>query len=98
VVVASPSTEDPNYFYSWRRDTALVFKNVVDTFVIGGGVEGEGGGVRALIDEWVSAEGNFQNVQNPSGGVGTGGLGEPKFYVNETAWVFLSFFFFGMLD
>ncbi|KAF8555761.1 Six-hairpin glycosidase, partial [Imleria badia] len=47
VVIASPSTENPNYLYSWA---------------------------------------SIQQVTNPSGTVSTGGLGEPKFYINETAF------------
>jgi len=28
----------------------------------------------------------FQQVENPTGGVSTGGLGEPKFNIDETAF------------
>lgn len=30
VVIASPSTTDPNYLYSWVRDSSLVFKSLID--------------------------------------------------------------------
>jgi len=30
VVIASPSTNDPDYLYTWVRDSALVFAWVVD--------------------------------------------------------------------
>ncbi|KAG6809082.1 hypothetical protein H0H93_016127, partial [Arthromyces matolae] len=30
VVIASPSTEDPNYLYTWIRDASLVYKVLVD--------------------------------------------------------------------
>ncbi|KAK7921043.1 glucoamylase [Apiospora marii] len=33
LVIASPSKSDPDYFYHWTRDAALVFKAVVDRFV-----------------------------------------------------------------
>lgn len=32
-VIASPSRNDPDYFYHWTRDAALVFKALVDRFV-----------------------------------------------------------------
>ena len=35
---------------------------------------------------FVQAEAIIQQVPNPSGNVSTGGLGEPKFYINETAF------------
>jgi glucoamylase len=42
--------------------------------------------IRTLIDDFVSAEATVQQVSNPSGTVSTGGLGEPKFHVNESAF------------
>ncbi|KAF4456896.1 Glucoamylase [Fusarium austroafricanum] len=38
------------------------------------------------IDEYVSAQAKLQGVTNPSGGPESGGLGEPKFQVNLTAF------------
>lgn len=32
-VIASPSRSDPDYFYHWTRDAALVFKSLVDRFI-----------------------------------------------------------------
>ncbi|PLN80393.1 Glucoamylase [Aspergillus taichungensis] len=32
VVVASPSTDNPDYFYTWTRDSSLVLKTLVDMF------------------------------------------------------------------
>jgi len=34
-VIASPSTEDPDYFFTWTRDAALVFKYIVEECVSG---------------------------------------------------------------
>lgn len=34
-VVASPSTDNPNYFYQWTRDSALVARTLIQTFVAG---------------------------------------------------------------
>ena len=81
VVVASPSTDDPNYFYSWTRDAALTLKCLVDTFV-----NGETS-LESLIQDYILASAKIQTIDNPSGTLSSGtGLGEPKFYVNETAF------------
>ncbi|KAH7927805.1 glycoside hydrolase family 15 protein [Leucogyrophana mollusca] len=81
VVIASPSTTDPDYLYTWVRDSSLVFKALIDQYT-----SGEDTTLRSLIDEFVTAESNIQQVTNPSGTVSTGGLGEPKFMINETAF------------
>ncbi|KAJ8593011.1 glycoside hydrolase family 15 protein [Rhizopogon salebrosus TDB-379] len=81
VVIASPSTTNPNYLYTWVRDSSLVFKTLVDQYT-----SGQDASLHSLIDDFVSAEANIQQVTNPSGTISTGGLGEPKFYINETAF------------
>ncbi|KAN0087496.1 carbohydrate-binding module family 20 protein [Tylopilus felleus] len=81
VVIASPSTENPNYLYSWVRDASLVFKTLIDQYTLG-----QDTSLRPIIDLFVQAEANIQQVTNPSGTVSTGGLGEPKFNINETAF------------
>ena len=35
MVVAAPSTYNPDYFYSWTRDSALTFKMLVDEVIMG---------------------------------------------------------------
>lgn len=35
IVVASPSTVNPNYFYTWTRDSALTFTMLVDEYING---------------------------------------------------------------
>ncbi|KAI0736308.1 glucoamylase [Fomitopsis betulina] len=81
VVIASPSTVNPNYLYTWTRDSSLTFKALIDQFV-----SGEDDTLGGLIDHFTAAEAIIQQVDNPSGSVSTGGLGEPKFYINETAF------------
>lgn len=81
IVVASPSLTNPNYYYSWTRDSALTFKCLVDQFLANGTP-----GLEAQIQNYIVAQANVQTIQNPSGGLCTGGLGEPKFYVDETAF------------
>jgi glucoamylase len=42
--------------------------------------------LRGHINDFIAAEANMQQVANPSGTVSTGGLGEPRFNINETAF------------
>ena len=81
MVIASPSTSNPNYLYTWVRDSSLVFKTIIDQFTTG-----EDTSLRGLIDEFTSAESILQQTSNPSGSVSAGGLGEPKFNIDETAF------------
>ncbi|KAF9240108.1 CAZyme family GH15 and CBM20 [Penicillium roqueforti] len=81
IVVASPSTSDPDYYYTWTRDSALVFKTLVDMFKNGDS------GLLNIIEEYIDAQAYIQTVSNPSGDLSGGsGLGEPKFNVDETAF------------
>ncbi|QIW96004.1 hypothetical protein AMS68_001522 [Peltaster fructicola] len=80
IVVASPSTVNPNYFYTWTRDAALTIKCLIDQFLTGQSQ------LEPLIQDYISAQAHLQTVSNPSGSLCTGGLAEPKFYVNETAF------------
>ncbi|KAI0057906.1 glucoamylase [Artomyces pyxidatus] len=81
VVIASPSTSNPDYLYTWVRDSSLVFKTITDQFTLG-----EDTSLRSQIDNFITAEAILQQVSNPSGTVSTGGLGEPKFNIDETAF------------
>ncbi|KAI0771239.1 glucoamylase [Trametes elegans] len=81
VVIASPSNSNPDYLYTWTRDSSLVFKAIIDQFVAG-----EDDSLRTLIDDFTAAQAIIQQVSNPSGSVSTGGLGEPKFNIDETAF------------
>ncbi|KAF9533066.1 glucoamylase [Crepidotus variabilis] len=81
VVIASPSTTNPNYLYTWVRDSSLVFKAIIDLYA-----RGEDSSLRGTIDNFVAAETTLQQVSNPSGSVSTGGLGEPKFNIDLTAF------------
>ncbi|OCH92615.1 glucoamylase [Obba rivulosa] len=81
VVIASPSTVNPDYLYTWVRDSSLVFKVLIDQFTSGADTS-----LRSLIDEFVTAESVLQQTTNPSGSVTTGGLGEPKFNIDESAF------------
>ena len=47
---------------------------------------GEDTSLRTLIDAFLDAESKLQQVANPSGNVTTGGLGEPKFNIDLSAF------------
>ncbi|KAF4963299.1 hypothetical protein FSARC_8667 [Fusarium sarcochroum] len=79
-VVASPSRSDPDYWYTWTRDSALTYKVLVERLIHGDK------SLQRKIDEYVSTQAKLQSVSNPSGGPESGGLGEPKFNVNLTAF------------
>ncbi|KAI0016653.1 glycoside hydrolase family 15 protein [Xylariomycetidae sp. FL0641] len=82
VVVASPSTADPDYWYTWTRDSALVFKSIVDRFA-----NSYDATLQADIENYIMTEAFLQTVSNPSGSLSDGtGLGEPKFNVDESAF------------
>ncbi|KFY02052.1 hypothetical protein O988_02377 [Pseudogymnoascus sp. VKM F-3808] len=81
VVVASPSKTDPDYFYTWTRDSALTFTALIERFIAGDAT------LETTIQEYVSAQAQLQAVSNPSGDLSDGlGLAEPKFNVDLTAF------------
>ncbi|KAL1881125.1 hypothetical protein VTK73DRAFT_4802 [Phialemonium thermophilum] len=80
VVIASPSKSNPDYFYTWTRDAALVFKCIVDTFSNEYSAD-----LQTHIQEYIASQAKLQGVSNPSGSLSDGsGLGEPKFNVDLT--------------
>ncbi|KAK6497230.1 Glucoamylase, intracellular sporulation-specific [Arthrobotrys conoides] len=79
VVVASPSTHDPNYWYQWIRDASTVMEHVVGNYL-------RDGSDLEYIKDWIESQEKLQKVDNPSGGFSTGGLGEPKFHVDGSAF------------
>ena len=80
-VVASPSRSNPDYFYHWVRDAALVMNAVVSLY------ENETDAARK--NEYEETLTNFirfsamnQTTANRSDKLSSGRLGEPKFLVN----------------
>lgn len=69
-------------FYTWTRDSALVFKALVDTFIS----SSYSALLQQEIENYISAQAGLQTVSNPSGGFSSGGLGEPKFNADKTAF------------
>ncbi|KAK3343986.1 glucan 1, 4-alpha-glucosidase [Lasiosphaeria hispida] len=80
VVVASPSKSNPDYWYTWTRDSALVFKGIVEAFT-----HSYDPALQTQIQNFIAAQAKLQGVSNPSGSLSSGaGLGEPKFRVDLT--------------
>ncbi|KUJ06868.1 1, 4-alpha-D-glucan glucohydrolase [Mollisia scopiformis] len=79
-VVASPSKVNPDYFYTWTRDSALTLKMLIDEFIFGNTA------LQSYIDDYIHAQAKLQTVSNPSGTFLPAGLGlgEPKFQVDGT--------------
>jgi glucoamylase len=67
-------------WYTWTRDAALTFKVLIERFIAGDTP------LQDTIDDYVAAQAILQNVTNPSGTPESGGLGEPKFHVDLTAF------------
>jgi glucoamylase len=72
---------NPNYLYTWIRDSSLTYKYFVDRYVSGRDTT-----LLDSINTWISSMATIQQVSNPSGTVSTGGLGEPKFLISEQAF------------
>ena len=62
LVIASPSKTNPDYFYTWTRDSALTFKSVVDTFIAN-----YSSSLQQEIEAYIAAQARLQTVSNPSG-------------------------------
>ncbi|KAA1097779.1 Glucoamylase, intracellular sporulation-specific [Puccinia graminis f. sp. tritici] len=77
LIVASLSTSKPDYYYSWTRDTSIVLKEIVWRYQ-----ETQDPKLLALIKQTISAT---QVIQRSSSGA-TAGLGEPKYFVNGSAF------------
>ncbi|KAF9883776.1 hypothetical protein FE257_002806 [Aspergillus nanangensis] len=81
VVIASPSKNDPNYFYTWTRDAALTIKCLVDAFAVSNDPR-----LQQAIRDYIDVQVSLQTVSTPSGDLATGGLGEPKFEADLVAF------------
>ncbi|KAF8070416.1 glycoside hydrolase family 15 protein [Lyophyllum atratum] len=81
IVIASPSSSNPDYLFTWTRDSALVFQTIIEQYTLGLDTS-----LRPQIDNYVASQKIVQQVSNPSGTVSSGGLGEPKFNIDQTAF------------
>lgn len=80
-VVASPSKQDPDYWFHWIRDAALVMSFIVDQYTQTTQSE-QKGFYLDLIWDYIQFSKTNQLTANPSGGPG-----EPKFNVDGSAFV-----------
>ncbi|KAH9812252.1 family 15 glycoside hydrolase [Melampsora americana] len=78
VVIASPSKYN---FFCWTRDAAITFQVLIENFIHGDTW------LEPLIKNYVESVETIQRVDNPSGTLQSEGLGEPKFYPNQTAFL-----------
>jgi glucoamylase len=84
VVIASPSTDRPNYYYQifslifpanvyWTRDTALTFQYIARLY------QGQGSQEQLeLFQGYINETRILQHLDTLSGNFTTGGIGEPK--------------------
>ncbi len=79
-VPASPSRFEPNYFFHWTRDAAVVFDVYVTAYLKSRDVRSKADALRRLLG-WVGFETQLQSLRTRSGGPG-----EPKFMVDGTAY------------
>lgn len=81
LVLTNSISDTPPDWYTWTRDAALTYKALAERLVATGDAN-----LRQLLDDYAAAQAQLQGVSNPSGGPTTGGLGEPKFNVDKTAF------------
>ncbi|GAP83733.1 putative glucoamylase [Rosellinia necatrix] len=82
LVIASPSKSEPDYWYTWTRDAALVFKAVVERLA-----HKYDGDLQKEIANYIVSQAKLQTVSNPSGDLSDGrGLGEAKYLVDGSAF------------
>lgn len=79
-VLASPSQSNPNYFYHWVRDAGLVMDEIVYRYEKSLPTQSKDVYLQMLMDY---IEFSKQNQETPNL---SGGLGEPKFNVDGTAF------------
>jgi glucoamylase len=83
--IASPSRQDPNYYYQWTRDTAITINSIVMRYNDGGA---QNSTLRDIILEYIGSCSKIQHIDNPSGTFeNLQGLGEPKFMVDGTPFL-----------
>lgn len=66
-------------FFTWTRDAALTMKAIADRFIVT-----KDSNLESILKAYVESQEKLQHVDNPSGGIDSGGLGEPKFNVDLT--------------
>lgn len=80
-VIASPSIVKPDYFYHWVRDAALIMEPVIDQYANSKDAKAKEKYFQTLLD-YIALNRRLQKTENLSGG-----LGEPKFNADGTAFM-----------
>lgn len=88
IVIASPSATNPNYLFTWTRDSSLVVPSYIPHMLnadltlskvfkalIDQYVSGQDNSLLGLINDFVTSQAIIQGISNPSGSITTGGLG-----------------------
>ncbi|KAL1572463.1 Glucan 1,4-alpha-glucosidase [Candida albicans] len=90
VVIASPSTSNPDYYYQWTRDSAIIINILIDHLsqtplhLIN---KNSTSSLVYIIESYIFNTQVLQQLPNLSGNVDNlENLGEPKFHVNLTAF------------
>ena len=78
MVIASPSKEEPDYYYHWIRDSAIIMRILLKHYINN---PKDYRCFKQIID-YIENEYHLQNIDSISG------LGEPKFNVDRTAFNF----------
>ena len=84
-VIASPSRRNPDYYYHWVRDSALVM-NVVVTLAETASSAGEKQRYLGILADYAQFSRRNQLTPNRSGSPQGGGLGEPKFMIDGSSY------------
>lgn len=83
-VVASPSQEEPDYWYQWVRDAAITMDTLVDIYADDPS-SSRASDISTILDAYVTLQRKIQQTPNPSGTFDNlSSLGEPKFHVDGT--------------
>lgn len=75
LIIASPSTQNPDYYYHWIRDSAITMKVIVNEYI-----KTKKSKYLEIILKYVNAEYELTRL------IPIGGLGEPKFNTNKTCF------------
>ncbi|GAA5924421.1 hypothetical protein JCM1841_001695 [Sporobolomyces salmonicolor] len=95
VIIASPSTSDPDYFFTWTRDANLIASGLLEVLPSPSShstpspLAGQASDTEALsfFSDYIDAQLTLQHLPNPSGTYeDLTGLGEPKFHANLTVF------------
>ncbi|GAA5898142.1 hypothetical protein JCM5296_002002 [Sporobolomyces johnsonii] len=95
VVIASPSTSDPDYFFTWTRDAALIASGLLELLPSPSShstpsplaQQASNNETLSFFAQYIDAQLTLQHLPNPSGTYeDLAGLGEPKFHTNLTTF------------